>query len=290
MISRKFIFTFLLVSFVVVRVWAEIENPLYYSVSYNGKTSHILGTIHFGVPLEELPSAVMTDLTSSSTILQEYAFDPKDAQLMLTDFEGHFFELHAKFLAKWPKKTGVQLDEVQKQELINRGIPASIAQKATSSQCKLASGGRFSFPKLISMDMQIRVLCDQAQKKMIFLDSDELLKQSNEKFSEPDCDLREKLKEPLEESQAESDLLKSAYRSGDEYYITAYSFDGDVEFRNLNWMPQILTAFQEGDAFLAVGAAHLFGDQGILLELQRRGAVIERYSSPASQTDTLLKK
>ena len=46
--------------------------------------------------------------------------------------------------------------------------------------------------------------------------------------------------------------------------------------RNARWLPLIEPQLREGDLFIAVGAAHLFGERGILAELQRRGYTVKR--------------
>jgi len=46
--------------------------------------------------------------------------------------------------------------------------------------------------------------------------------------------------------------------------------------RNKNWIPKITKAFAQGDAFVAVGALHLGGKQGILPLLRRKGYDIVR--------------
>lgn len=52
--------------------------------------------------------------------------------------------------------------------------------------------------------------------------------------------------------------------------------DNLIVGRNLNWMPQIKTAVDEGQAVIAVGALHLPGEQGLLRLLEDAGYTVTR--------------
>jgi len=184
--------------------------------------------------------------------------------------------LRKKFVL--PAKIGYPLTLKEKNELIRRGIPESIANIATPSSCGLASGGKYKFPKLISMDLEIRVLGYKTNKKMKFLNTDKLSKEVAKKIPEEDCDLCEFLKQSFDGSDPEEETFISYYRQGNEYVMGLYGEgDPNVEFRNKHWMKNIRASFENGSAFLAVGAAHLYGEKGILKELERDGASVVRW-------------
>lgn len=47
-----------------------------------------------------------------------------------------------------------------------------------------------------------------------------------------------------------------------------------IEARNARWLPVLERLLREGDCFVAVGAIHLTGDHGLLVQLSRRGFTV----------------
>jgi len=85
-----------------------------------------------------------------------------------------------------------------------------------------------------------------------------------------------------------------AYRTGDlDRFIELFQddMDGDgsddpiLKDRNTKWVPEIETYLEGGNVFIAVGAGHLFGDDGLLAQLAAKGhnAVRVPPSKPAAQ-------
>ncbi len=64
----------MLVSFLILSCSShnKISKPFYYKVSYDGKNYFVLGTMHLGVSLKDLPAQVKTDLDQSEIIVVEY--------------------------------------------------------------------------------------------------------------------------------------------------------------------------------------------------------------------------
>jgi uncharacterized protein YbaP (TraB family) len=46
--------------------------------------------------------------------------------------------------------------------------------------------------------------------------------------------------------------------------------------RNARWLPELERLMGEGNAFVAVGAAHLLGERGLLREFVQRGYTVTR--------------
>jgi uncharacterized protein YbaP (TraB family) len=97
------------------------------------------------------------------------------------------------------------------------------------------------------------------------------------------------LSEALEsESSDQARALLSSFAAGDERALGRAIFDATqlerapvfyqrVLFeRNARWLPVIEREAARGGAFIAVGAAHLLGERGILEELRRRGYSVTR--------------
>jgi uncharacterized protein YbaP (TraB family) len=81
--------------------------------------------------------------------------------------------------------------------------------------------------------------------------------------------------------------LQGAYAGGDNAaalaaYVDAMTRDSPALTelllfrRNRRWMPRLQRRFLEGGAFVAVGAAHLFGEEGLIALLRARGWTVTR--------------
>lgn len=91
-----------------------------------------------------------------------------------------------------------------------------------------------------------------------------------------------------EDSRAQARVLVDAFASGDEQRLISALFDAEqmksapgfyqtVLFaRNARWVPTLEPLLAQGDALVAVGAAHLFGERGLLHEFGQRGYRITR--------------
>jgi uncharacterized protein YbaP (TraB family) len=97
------------------------------------------------------------------------------------------------------------------------------------------------------------------------------------------------LKRALDEDNAEQGrAMIEAYAAGDEHALTRALFDeaqmrvapGFYEAvlfkRNERWLPRIEQHVRQGGVFIAVGAAHLLGPRGVLVQLRHRGYKVTR--------------
>lgn len=94
----------------------------------------------------------------------------------------------------------------------------------------------------------------------------------------------ERLKETLDkfdEQKGELQTMIKAYRAGDEAELEKLTmkeiktrkevFDKLYFGRNRAWAPQIEQYAKEGHVFIAFGLAHMFGDDGVLKLMEKRG-------------------
>ncbi len=89
-----------------------------------------------------------------------------------------------------------------------------------------------------------------------------------------------KLLEDTAQSRLDTEKLIMAYAAGDLHTILvlsemAQSGMGDMEVwlddRNKQWIPQLLPLLAQGNAFIAVGALHLPGENGLLALIEAEG-------------------
>lgn len=96
----------------------------------------------------------------------------------------------------------------------------------------------------------------------------------------------EDLKEAIharKEIQCDTDRLRAAYDAGDEAAMTAAlivpkSAEPLVYARNRVWMPKLEGYLGAKGGFVAVGLAHLLGDQGLPAQLAAKGYTVGRAS------------
>ncbi len=97
------------------------------------------------------------------------------------------------------------------------------------------------------------------------------------------------VKELRETGEIIGGLIES-WKSGDEarlyqYMVESISeaypelYDRLIFERNMNWLPHIEGFFDTGEEeFVLIGAAHLVGDKGIILQLKELGYSVEKFS------------
>ncbi len=137
------------------------------------------------------------------------------------------------------------------------------------------------------MDVELMESAQKAGKKLLFLET--VAEQLAVFTAIPEAEQLAELKRSLsEENQALGREMIEAYARGDEAALTASLFDAEqmqaapgfydaVLFqRNARWLPVIERQLRAGRVFVAVGAAHLFGERGILAELKQRGYTVTR--------------
>jgi uncharacterized protein len=89
-----------------------------------------------------------------------------------------------------------------------------------------------------------------------------------------------------EEMKKELDQLFKAYQAGDDKMLYTLIEKGMKEMpgakeslladRNKKWAEKLERTFQRGDCFVAVGAAHLIGEESLLKILESKGYIIEK--------------
>lgn len=84
--------------------------------------------------------------------------------------------------------------------------------------------------------------------------------------------------------KAEFDQMSGIYGSGDLDRLYAYMTDNDMmrqfraemlDNRNRAWIPTLEELFTKGTSFVAVGAGHLPGEQGVITLLKQKGYAVE---------------
>lgn len=263
------------------------EEPFVWSVSKDGKTSHIMGTIHVGVTLDEaLPPALQDEAANARLMMLE--IDPAELD-------------PAALLA------AARLPEGERQDrLYPPGVWHEIANQlnATMNEQQLrALRPWFTMLVLLQtlvgkmhegappegMDMTLYRMAGEGQ--IPFQPLETVQDQVNALASPPDEEVARMITDMIESMQAgenELEVLLEAYRSADLARIGMILLDPDerelapnfhealIDRRNEAWMAPLQEALAEGDVFVAVGLGHLVGPEGILARLREAGYAVDR--------------
>ena len=68
-----------------------------------------------------------------------------------------------------------------------------------------------------------------------------------------------------------NDLLELSNRRGNVIDMTDEEFEKLVDKRNINWINQLPNLMKESSCFVAVGALHLGGKNGLIKLLEKEG-------------------
>jgi uncharacterized protein len=259
---------------------AAITRPFFYKVEKDGKTSYLIGTWHLGVDAEkQLPPAVWDAFAAAKTFAMET--DPDEAAQLAgfkrTDGKTLEDELGAEHWAKLealygpnaavlkPMKTGMALWMLQAKDL----------------------------PRTEPMDAAFLTRAKTAKKQLAFLEPAAV----QLKLLDTWMDVR-LLKHTIDDYDATKQVLADgmvAYMIGDDAALVAIAMDRpsmkaagytDAEIdqamtemlfdRNAAWIAKLDTLFAAGDAFVAVGAAHLIGSRSVVELLSAKGYTVTR--------------
>lgn len=249
-----------------------------YKIEKDGKTSHLLGTLHIGVDPKRLPPPVWTALEGSKTFAMETnVMDPSLlSSMMRNDGKTLEDELGADYWKKLETALGAQM-------------AAGIKNMKASTAAALLE--LRSLPMTDPMDL---ILLKTAKDKGLAVEYLEPAKKQQALLDKwLDVRALKMMLDELEEGEKRSKEMLAAYIAGDEATMEKLAFDrsawqesgrDDKEFdqmmkellfdRNASWIPTIEKI--HGDAFIAVGAAHLIGKGSVNELLQQKGFTVTR--------------
>jgi hypothetical protein len=265
---------------------AEAEHPLLlWHVERGGKSSYLLGTCHLGVDLDyALPAPHDAALTQARVVFTE-------AELDL----GNPMRLFALILSDGPALS-TQLPPDDWRAVATRArdlLPAPLLDHlhpwvvSMALQLPAAGLGGGSGDKAVgSMDKEIQrraaargirrayVETVEQQAAMLTAQDDLFLKTLRVTAPSPGT-------KPRDGGSALSDLC---YR-GDTSNLAALLDPDDpltaplLTDRNRAWVPRLVPELAQGGAFVAVGAAHMLGDDGLVALLRKEGFSVHQLST-----------
>jgi uncharacterized protein YbaP (TraB family) len=237
----------------------------------------ILGTMHIGTSLAEMPAVLRSALDNARILYIESNQEP-DAVTLLKIMQLIMLPPGESLRRKLGDETWAKLV----QRMGNSAAPAMLDRmRPTMVAVMMQQAMMEEFPG--QLDMELVASARESSIELGFLeDAYGVLKLIIDGIPEEDSieGLREALDMPEEAARVQMQGFINAYRGGDSAtlkYLALFDDSNDVMLkqRNRAWMPAIRKEIAAGNAFIAFGAAHLYGEFGILPMLAREGYRIE---------------
>ncbi|MCA9575733.1 MAG: TraB/GumN family protein [Sandaracinaceae bacterium] len=264
--------------------------------SREGRVSHLFGTIHGGVTFEEALPAPHDALlrTASAVYVESLVDDPAQMQVfaqrlmqpsptpLSTHVGAETFDALANQMPDFPRE---RFDALRPWAAFFVMLSFRLMQALQGHAAD--TGGDPATPAVDAVVMQVsreRQVAPQPLEQMGELA--DIIEGVDEAVY---LAMLAEFASPVAED--ESDQLAgmvAAYRAGDLEGLasavdvlntseaTAAFFTALIAQRNTLWMPRLTRAFDAGGAFVAVGAAHMPGTEGLLSRLQAAGYTITR--------------
>jgi uncharacterized protein len=258
----------------------KLDKPLLWEISGPGGASYLLGTMHTGF------SAV----TDTHPIVWE-KFKASSAFLAEIDlFSPDLLEVQRRALLPEGGSLSAMLGQ-EAFEKLSKALPSTPPAFLDRFQpwFALISMTLEAYPKSVPMDSVFLSEAKKAGKALAFLETptaqlDMLTKAMSVEL------LKESLarEDPMARVREQAKKLTDAYVSGDpEALARVVAEDEDAKkhpelqeelltARNKRWVPLLKPHVDKGGAFIAVGAAHLIGDEGLLALLEKEGYRVTR--------------
>ncbi len=246
--------------------------PLLWKVSHGGAVVYFYGTIH-DAGAERVPAAAWQALATSKRFVSELGDSEPDRDVLRDRARLPFGQVLDRLIPidDWWDLVNALHGTIAEDEL-RHAQPWFAMTRLTE---KLAPSPR------PSMDV---ALADRAHALGLPIDPleswDEQL--ATLQATVTPADLSEAI-HARSEMACELDQLRADYDAGDVVRLTARlrvpKAAALITTRNARWLPKLAAYFTGDGAFVAVGAGHLLGDDGLLATLAKQGYSVERIST-----------
>jgi uncharacterized protein YbaP (TraB family) len=256
-----------------------LRGPFLWEVQGAAGPSYLFGTIHAGFHADqELPAWVWDKLDGAETFIME--LDPTTIPVS---------ELAR--MSQLPE--GKSLDAMLGPE--DWTALTSLVDAAPDSLKRLQPWAVFLlitqklYPTPVPLDLALRTRAQAKGKNLVYLEEWKL--QADILADMEIGDLRELL-DPKGKGRTQLEGLVVAYRDGDFEKLTAIGLDPEeiaknpkrharlLDDRNRDWIGKLVPHLERGRSFVAVGALHFPGEQGLIELLRAKGFVLTRVVRP----------
>jgi uncharacterized protein YbaP (TraB family) len=257
-----------------------LARPFFWEVSRNGAVSHFLGTIHAKYQLAHQPAAVTQRLDAARAVVIE-----ADVTSL------SFMDVMQKATLPPEQSLRTMLGEERWRKLVDAAgkiMPAAALERVQPwfAGLLVSLGDLALTDQSQVMDMQIFQRAGKNGQRLVFLEeAGEQLKILSESG---DLETLAEMLDELPEVRGKLDDMIAAYDRGDLEALSAATLDPEemrerpelyeklLFQRNRAWMEVLQPLLAEGGVFVAVGAGHFVGEQGLLSLLRTAGYEIRR--------------
>ncbi len=261
-----------------------VTAPYFFRIEKNGTTSYLLGTRHIGVAWRKMPDVVHDALERASLVVFETVDDDGSIDGPARHSAARA-ELGEKLWKRYRELAGDALADAMAEAAPAEAmlmLMVTYEDQLSSLEREIeADAGRWKKPMrgLETSAFQQKLLDKYLDGRAIraFVENVESLDEIKQDTIE---DLTEYCsgtdETPGVDPKERADMLKSGYT---ETEIAAMDREM-LSDRNRSWIPQLETMFAKGNVFVAVGADHTRGDQGVPALLAAKGYQVTRVTMP----------
>lgn len=283
---------------------ASVTDSLLWKISKQGQPdSYLIGTLHLGRVGSKLPAEFQAALNNSATLVLETRSSPQyleqhpqETMKMLNHY------MHSKSLHET-----VGNKRLQAAKQIYAKSPLSSLNEMLIPEAPIAPWVvwfHFSYALVPEgydfehgIDIQLEHNAEKQGKQIVALEHDEaiiMVKQlpediviraidaalANQKRLRQDNRTMFRLYQqrrlaPLWEKLQQSESLSYGLKPADARVIDTLFYEQLLKQRNLNWLPKIVAMLPQKSHTIAVGAAHLPGENGLIVLLRQQGYQVE---------------
>lgn len=156
-------------------------------------------------------------------------------------------------------------------------IPSAVVETLRDTSCTTVIFAPLLFPKIAFLDVEIMLRAHRRGLPLVALDTDTIMADAKRLYPEAtdsgSCSIKRDIlgRDP----KLIRDLgitLTSDYRAGEKEFESS----PQVDYRNRAWMKEVVSQMSSKSAFMAVGAAHLYGSSGVINLLRNQGFRVRR--------------
>jgi uncharacterized protein YbaP (TraB family) len=260
------------------------ENSLLWKIEGNGlkQPSYLFGTMHLiEKPYFYFPDNLEKIVKKSEVVVLEIAGMPDqlDAMKYLVLKEGVFFDYFTKkqtdTIFNWAKKR-LLMDSVMFRNTFSKFKPFVVIQTATQMQFLGKTESYELTLQALTSNYKIRLEgLETVAEQMQLFDNLTPIQQAEM--------VMEGIRDEEKSARMKTQMQELYKRQNiDSLYALIHAEGGVLEAeqnafldnRNRNWIPKIIKYAQEGKAFIAVGAGHLAGHNGVIELLRKEGFTV----------------
>lgn len=262
----------------------KLDNSLLWKITGNGlkQPSYLFGTIHITCDAT-LDQNVLNALDATSQLYLELDMDNpalqmemmgsmmmKDGKTMSSMVSPEDFALLDKFLLEHTKMPAKTMDRWKPFMITSLLLPGMLDCQMESVEMELMKVSKAQNEETLGLET--------VQDQLAVFDAIPYEEQMNE--------LMKTVKDNMAKDKAELNKMLAMYKAKDlnkllelmdESENTMYNQHNDVLLanRNKNWIPKIEAIAKEKPTFFGVGAAHLGGEDGVIMLLRKKGYKVE---------------